>query len=93
MVNLLIETVLSGLAITFVLELISFALRQVISKRLIYGVLSVPFSFGALLVFEAASRYMVITVPAVSFISLILYRYLNPPQVVMASPGRHLPRL
>lgn len=91
MVNLLIAVLLSGLAVTFTVELVSLALVFFINKEKLYAFLSLPLSFGALLCFYNIDLKFVVSVPAVSFITLLVNKYINKP-VTIAAP-RRLPSL
>lgn len=91
MVNLLIAVLLSGLAVTFTVELVSLALVFFINKEKLYAFLSLPLSFGALLCFYNIDLKFVVSVPAVSFIALLVNKYINKP-VTIAAP-RRLPSL
>jgi hypothetical protein len=87
MVNLLIAVLLSGLAVTFTIELISLGLGLFISKEKLYAFLSLPLSFGALLCFYSINLRFVVSVPAVSFIALLVNKYINKP-ITIATPRR-----
>jgi hypothetical protein len=87
MVNLLVAVLLSGLAVTFTIELISLGLGLIISKEKLYAFLSLPLSFGALLCFYSINLRFVVSVPAVSFIALLVNKYINKP-ITIASPRR-----
>jgi hypothetical protein len=87
MVNLLISVLLSGLAVTFTIELLSLGLGLLISKEKLYAFLSLPLSFGALLCFYSINLKFVVSVPAVSFIALLINKYINKP-ITIAAPRR-----
>ena len=91
MVNLLITVLLSGLAVTFTIELISLALKFFMGKEKLYAVLSLPLSFGALLCFYDINLKFAVSVPAVSFIVLLINKYINKP--ITITPPRRLPNL
>jgi hypothetical protein len=91
MVNLLIAVLLSGLAVTFTIELLSLGLSFIISKEKLYALLSLPLSFGALLCFYDINIEFAVSVPAVSFIALLINKNINKP-VAIAAP-RRLPNL
>jgi len=90
MVNLLIAVLLSGLAVTFTIELLSLGLGLLISKEKLYAFLSLPLSFGALLCFYSINLKFVVSVPAVSFIALLINKYINKP-ITIAAPRRLQP--
>ena len=90
MVDLLIATVLTGLAVTYVLELLNLTILGAwLGKSNINIFFAPPLSFGALYVFYEIDINLVVTVPAATFISLALTKYLNKPAVVQS----RLPRL
>lgn len=91
MVNLLISIILSGLAVTFAIELVSIGLKMFLGKEKIYSILSLPLSFGALTCFYEINLKFVVAVPAISFIVLIINKYINKP-LVLTTP-RRLPPL
>jgi hypothetical protein len=87
MVNLLIAVLLSGLAVTFTIELLFLGLGFLISKEKLYALLSLPLSFGALLCFYNINLKFAVAVPAVSFIALFINKYINKP-ITIAAPRR-----
>jgi hypothetical protein len=90
MVDLLISTILTGLAVTYVLELLNLTLLGAwVGKSNINIFFAPPLSFGALYVFYGIDINLVVTVPAATFISLALTKYLNKPAVVQS----RIPRL
>jgi hypothetical protein len=90
MVDLLITTVLTGLAVTYVLELLNLTILGAwLGKSNINIFFAPPLSFGALYVFYGIDINLVVTVPAATFISLALTKYLNKPAVVQS----RIPRL
>jgi hypothetical protein len=91
MVNLLIAVLLSGLAVTFTIEFLSLGLGLLISKEKLYTFLSLPLSFGALMCFYSINLRFAVSVPAVSFIALLINKYINKP--ITIAPPRRLPNL
>ena len=92
MVNLLISVILSGIAVTFTIELLSLGLGLFVDKERIYSVFSLPFSFGALMCFYSLEKTFIVSVPAIAFVVLILNKMVNKPVVFNAS-RRNAPRL
>lgn len=89
MVDLLIATVLTGLAVTYVLELLNLTILGAwLGKSNINIFFAPPLSFGALYVFYGIDINLVVTVPAATFISLALTKYLNKPAVVQSRISR-----
>lgn len=90
MTDLLITVFLTGLAVTYALELIDLSIiGAYVSKQTINIAFALPLSFGGLYVFLGISTYLFVAVPAATFISLALGKYLNKPTVV----SQRLPRL
>jgi hypothetical protein len=87
MVNLLISVILSGLAVTFLIELVSLGLNMFLGKEKIYSILSLPLSFGALVCFYEINTKFIVAVPATSFIVLFINKYINKP-ITIAAPRR-----
>jgi Zn-dependent membrane protease YugP len=85
MVNLLISVLLSGIAVTFTIELLSLGLGLFIDKERIYSVLSLPLSFGALICFYSVTKEFIVAVPAIAFVALVLNKMVNKPVVFNAS--------
>ena len=77
MANLLISIILSGFAVTFVIELVALSTSWFFEKEMLYAVLSLPLSFGAMFVMHDITKSLFVSVPATAFIALILKKYLN----------------
>lgn len=91
MTDLLLAVALTGFAVTYVLELLDLTLLGAwIGKSNINIFFAPPLSFGALYVFYGLDLNLVVLVPAATFVSLALAKYLNKPTVVTQS---RLPRL
>ncbi|CAB4166938.1 hypothetical protein UFOVP964_37 [uncultured Caudovirales phage] len=91
MVNLLVAIVLSGIAVTFVIEFISLGLALFYKKERIYSVFSLPLSFGAFLCFYDITRTFFVAVPAISFIALVINRNIN--RTLVVSNTRRIPNI
>lgn len=90
MVDLLLSTILVAFAVTYLLELLDLTLLGAwIGKSNINVFFALPLSFGGLYVFHGIVFDLVVLVPAATFISLFLSKYLNKPTVVQ----QRLPRL
>lgn len=90
MVDLLLSTVLVAFAVTYLLELLDLTLLGAwIGKSNINVFFALPLSFGGLSVFHGIVLDLVVLVPAATFVSLFLSKYLNKPTVVQ----QRLPRL
>ena len=91
MTDLLLSVVLAGLAVTYILELLDLTyLGAWIGKSNINIFFALPLSFGALYVLNGVDINLVVLVPAATFVSLALAKYLNKPTVVAQS---RIPRL
>jgi hypothetical protein len=92
MVNLLIVVFLSGIAVTFTIELISLGLGLFFNKERIYSVFSLPLSIGALMCFYSLDKKSIVAIPAIAFVVLMLNKFINKPVVINAS-RRNTPRI
>ena len=91
MTNLLLTVLLVGAAVTYVLETLDILLLGWFEKSTINLVFSLPLSFGGFYVMsQEVSLQMFATVPAATFISLVLLKYINKPQQVEM---RRVPRI
>lgn len=91
MTDLLIATLLTGFAVTYLVELFDISpIGWMISKPTMNKYFALPLSFGGLFVFYEIDKLLIVAVPAATFISLMLGRYLNKPTVVAQ---QRLPRL
>lgn len=90
MTDLLIATLLTGLAATYLLELLDLSpIGGFIGKLNINLFFALPLSFGGLFVFYQLDKLLLVAVPAATLVSLMLGKYLNKPTVV----SQRLPRL
>ena len=90
MVDLLISTILVAFAVTYLLELLDLTLLGAwIGKSNINVFFTLPLSFGGLYLLHDLTIDLIVLVPAATFVSLFLSKYLNKPTVVQ----QRLPRL
>lgn len=90
MTNLLIASLLAGAATTYVVEVLDLMLLGMFEKQTIYKFLSLPLSFGGMYALQGElTSSLFVTVPASTFVSLMLVKYLNKPIVTQT----RLPRL
>jgi hypothetical protein len=91
MTNLLLSVILTGFAVTYLLELIEIALQWFfLSKSTINKLFSMPLSLACLYVIHRQwTLMMLVLVPAATFVALAINLYINKPAVVT----RQLPRL
>jgi hypothetical protein len=83
MTDILIAVVLTGFAVTYVLELLDITLLGTwIGKSSINIFFAPPLSFGAMYVLYGLHLNLAILVPAATFVSLVLTKYLNKPTTV-----------
>lgn len=91
MTDLILTIILVGAAATYLLELIDVISFGMLEKTTINIIFSVPLNLAGLLVMTKEwSSEMFATVPAATFVSLILVKYLNKPQQVEV---RRVPRI
>lgn len=91
MTDLLLSLIIVGAAVTYLLETIDIISLGFIAKSTINKAFSLPLSFGGIYAMQRElSLEMFVTVPAATFLSLILLKYLNKPQQVEL---RRVPRL
>lgn len=90
MIDVLITALLVSLAVTYILELLDLTLLGAwIGKSNINIFFAPPLSFGGIWLFEGLVLDLVVLVPATTFLSLALTKYLNKPTLVQ----QRLPRL
>jgi len=91
MTDLLLSVVLVGLSVTYILELLDLTyLGAWIGKSNINIFFALPLSFCGMYIFHEIDKLLFVTVPAATFVSLVLGKYLNKPTVVAQ---QRLPRL
>lgn len=91
MTDLLLTILLVGAAATYVLELIDAISLGMLEKSTINIIFSVPLSTAGMWIMQKQwSLEMLITVPAATFVSLLLVKFLNKPQQVEV---RRVPRI
>lgn len=89
MVDLLITILISGVAVTYVIEFIELITTGMFGVPLLNKFLTLPLSFGALISQNSLDMQFIIAVPAIATVALLLSKYLNKPRVVQ----QRLPRL
>jgi hypothetical protein len=90
MVNLLLTMLLIGAAVTYVLELLDELLLGFFDKGDLNKFLSLPLSLGGIFIYQGSwNLKMIVTVPATTFVSLVMVKFINKPQVQY----QRLPRL
>ena len=91
MTDLLLTIVLVGAATTYILETLDFVLLGFFEKTTINLVFSLPLSTAGMWVMQQQwTLTMLATVPAATFVSLVLLKYINKPQQVEV---RRFPRI
>jgi hypothetical protein len=91
MTDTLITIAIVGAAVTYLLEALSFLLGGFFERTTLNIVLSLPLAVSGIFAIEQSWKYeMFVTVPAATFVSLLLLKYLNKPQQVEV---RRLPRI
>jgi hypothetical protein len=89
MTDILIPILLTGMAVTFVIEFLDLILLGIFTKPTLYNVLALPLSFLGLWAQLEIQYDFFSLVPATAFVVMMLNKYLNKPTVV----GARLPRL
>jgi hypothetical protein len=89
MTDLLITIVLSGIAVTYVIEFIELVTTGIIGIPILNKFLTLPLSFAALFSQSEIDKTYIIAVPSIATVALLLSKYLNKPRVVQ----QRLPRL
>lgn len=82
MTDLLITSVLASLAITYVIEILDLITYSFFGKGTLNRVLTLPLSFGALFSQIHIRKELIIAVPAVTFASIAISKYINKPVVI-----------
>jgi hypothetical protein len=90
MTDTLITVLLTGLAVTYVVEFLELFISEFITKPTLNKYLALPLSFGGLLAQLELDYDFFVLVPAATFISLVIGMWLNKPQVVQT---QRLPRI
>ena len=91
MVNLILTITLVGAAVTYVLELIDAMLQGFFDSSFVKKWLSLPLSVAGMWVMQQVwTVELFVTVPAATFVSLILLKFINRPTQVQY---QRLPRL
>lgn len=89
MTDLLLSVVLTGLAVTYILELLDLTLLGAwIGKSNINIFFALPLSFGGLYLLNGLTLNLAVLVPAATFVSLALAKYLNKPTVMQQRLNR-----
>jgi hypothetical protein len=87
MTDLLISIVISGIAITYVVEFLNLITTDFFGVSFLNKVLTLPLSFGGLWVLDIRGLHLIVAVPAAAFVSLYIGKNLDKPVVA------NLPRL
>jgi hypothetical protein len=88
--DLLIPVILTGVAVTYVIELLELFISEFITKPTLNKYLALPLSFGGMLAQLDMAYDFFVLVPAATFVSLVIGMWLNKPQVVQT---QRLPRI
>jgi hypothetical protein len=81
MTDLLITTILAGLAVTYAIEFLDLLVGGFFGKTILNKWLSLPLSFGAVFSQLHWDTTLIIAVPAATFIAVAVGQYLNKPVV------------
>ena len=86
MTDLLITIIISGVAVTYVIELLELITTGIIGISLLNKFLTLPLSIGALISQNSTGMQLVVAAPATATVALLLSKYLNKPRVVQRTP-------
>lgn len=89
MTDLIIPVLLTGMAVTFVIEFLDLIMLGIVTKPTLYNVLALPLTFLGLWAQLDIQYDFFVLVPATTFVVMMLNKYLNKPVVV----STRLPRL
>lgn len=90
MTDLLIPVLLTGVAVTYVIEFLELFISGFITKPTLNKYLALPLSFGGMIAQLELGYDFFVLVPAATFVSLVIGMWLNKPQVVQT---QRLPRI
>ena len=86
MTDLLITIIISGVAVTYVIEFLELITTGIIGISLLNKFLTLPLSIGALISQNSTGMQLVVAAPATATVALLLSKYLNKPRVVQRTP-------
>ena len=87
MTNLLLTIALVGAAVTYTLELIDALLDGFFDSSTIKKWLSLPLNLGGMWVMQQKwAVELIVTVPAATFVSLVLLKFINKPVQIQRLP-------
>lgn len=87
MTDLLISILITGTAITYVIEFLNLITIDFFGISLLNKVLTLPLSFGGLWLMEGLEPHLVVAVPSAAFVALYIGKQLDKPVVT------NMPRL
>jgi len=82
MTDLLITSVLASFAVTYVIEILDLITFSIFGKAMFNKYLSFPLSFGAMYSQINFKKELIVAVPAVTFASIAVGKYINKPVVL-----------
>lgn len=91
MTDLLISAILTGLAVTYIIELLDLVSYGILPRTTLNKFLALPMSFGGMFLLTELDLKMIISVPAAAFVSVAISKYINKPTVI--NNGLRIPRL
>ncbi|CAB4179033.1 hypothetical protein UFOVP1033_44 [uncultured Caudovirales phage] len=86
MTDLLITIIISGVAVTYVIEFLELITTGIIGISLLNKFLTLPLSIGALISQNSTGMQLVVAAPATATVALLLSKYLNKPRAVQRTP-------
>ena len=86
--DILIQTVLSGLAVAYVVEFLTSLVESFISARLIRQVVTPPLAFYGCWLFSITGFPLIVCGLAASFVAMLLMKLVNKPVVTNVNTRR-----
>lgn len=91
MTDLLISAILTGLAVTYLIEFIDLISYGILARTTLNKYFALPMAFGGMFLLTDMNLKMLVTVPAATFVSVAIGKYINKPTVI--NNGLRIPRL
>jgi hypothetical protein len=93
MVNLLISIAVTGIAVPYVVEFLGLLSFDYFGTNFGQKYLTLPLSFGGLYSLGYWSKQLIVAVPAATFVSVVIVKWLNKPVAAPQVPRRRLPQM
>lgn len=86
MTDLLITAFFASLAVTYAIEILDLVTLSFFGKGILNKYLALPLSFGAVYSQMSINKTFVVVVPAITFASIAISKYINKPVVINNVP-------